>query len=76
MSKVTAEAIKAKHTFPRTVFIVVRHKGKVIKTRIAPELRLEREEGKPATVVPLRDVRPAFDGPNPQRVADVPPGAA
>lgn len=76
MGNITADAIKAKHTFPRTVFIAVQREGVVIKTRIAPELRLEREAGKPATVQPLRDVRASIDGPNPQRVADVPKGAA
>lgn len=73
---ITARAIRAKHETPRCVAIIVRREGMVIKTRIAPELRLEREAGKPATVQPLRDVRPAFDGPSPQRVAAWPKGAA
>lgn len=73
---ITARAIRAKHETPRCVAIIVKHGRDVITERLAPHLRVVREEGKPATVVPLRDVRPAFDGPNPQRVADVPPGAA
>lgn len=60
----------------RVVAIEVRRGRDVLVRKLAPHLRVVREEGKPATVVPLRDVRPAFDGPNPQRVADVPPGAA
>lgn len=76
MGTITTDAIRAKHQTPRTVFVEVRREGQIITTRIAPELRVEREAGKLATVRPLRDVRASIDGPNPVRVADMPKGAA
>lgn len=60
----------------RVIAIEVRRGRDVLVRKLAPHLRVVREAGKPATVTPLRDVRPAFDGPNPQRVAEVPKGAA
>lgn len=60
----------------RTIAIEVRRGRDVLVRKIAPHLRVVREEGKPARVEPLRDVRASIDGPNPGRVADVPKGAA
>lgn len=60
----------------RVVAIEVRRGRDVLVRKLAPHLRVVREEGKPATVTPLRDVRASIDGPNLQRVADVPRGAA
>lgn len=77
MSKITSTAIRAKHEHhARCVAIIVKHGRDVITRRIAPHLEVIREDGKPARVEPLRDVRPVFDGPNPQRVAAWPKGAA
>lgn len=76
MGTITTDAIRAKHETARAVFIAVLREGRIITTRIAPELCVVRAEGKPATVTPLRDVRASIDGPSPQRVADWPKGAA
>ena len=60
----------------RVIAIEVRRGRDVLVRKLAPHLRVVREPGQPAKVVPLRDVRASIDGPNPQRVADLPRGAA
>lgn len=60
----------------RTIAIEVRRGRDVLVRKLAPHLEAIREPGQPAKVVPLRDVRASIDGPDPQRVADVPKGAA
>ena len=60
----------------RVIAIEVRRGRDVLVRKLAPHLRVVREEGKPATVHPLRDIRATIDGPNLQRVADAPKGAA
>lgn len=60
----------------RVVAIEVRRGRDVLVRKLAPHLRVVREEGKPARVEPLRDVRASIDGPNPLRVAEGPKGAA
>ena len=78
MESITTAAIAAKHEHPRArcVCAIVIREGVVITRRVAPGLEVIREDGQPARVEPLRDVRPSIDGPNPQRVAEVPKGAA
>ncbi len=76
MQKVTRKISAAKKEPMRCVAIIVMHGRDVITRRIAPHLEVIREDGQPARVEPLRDVRASIDGPNPQRVAAWPKGAA